>query len=399
MLNKRRNKFTSIVYINYSPYENSGKILDYLLENFTNVFHFSIGFHNLKNKKNYNRLLIFRNGKLERELFLFQLPIPQSLIFLLLPIRSIINFFQIVSYSIWLKSKYKRIDIYFTVNAFIAWIGNLLRGTGIVEKTVFWVWDYYPPIHENKIIMLMRYIYWQFDKVSSYSDKVAFVNHRLLNLRIDLGIYSQKVSHPIIPIATDYFPKPERRDAKDVVFGFIGVLKKIQGPGIIFDHSKELLKGFKSFKYEVIGSGPDENYLKIMAKRSKTKTTFYGYLEGETFNQILKNCTIGIAMYVPDPTDVSYYGDPGKIKRYISLGLPVICTDALEFSKEIEKENAGIIVDYDDADAFVAATKKIMARYSFYSNNAYKLSQKYYYKKIYPEMFDLDSDKKSKSIV
>lgn len=385
MLKKRQG---NIVYTNYSPYENSGKILDYLLENFTHVFHFSIGFHNLKNKKNYNRLLIFKNGKLKKEIKLFQLPVPQSLVFILLPIRSIINFLQVVGYTMWLKKKYRKIDIYFTVNAFIAWIGNLLRSLDVVEKTVFWVWDYYPPIHENKIIMLLRYIYWQFDKISSYSDKIAFVNHRLLNLRKDLGIYDRDVSHPIIPIATDKIPYRKKNGIKKVIFAFIGVLKRNQGPGIVFEHSQELKKHIKNFSYEVIGSGPDEGFLKNAAKETRVPTKFYGYMEGESFNHILDKCTIGIATYIPDSSNVSYYGDPGKIKRYICLGLPVIGTDVLEFSEEIAKSKAGVIVDYDDSKAFVAATKKIMANYSFYSKNAHRLSQKYYYKKIYPEMFD-----------
>ena len=378
----------NIVYINYSPYENSGKILDYLLENFTYVFHFSIGFHNLKNKKSYNRLLVFKNGELEDERVLFQLPIPKSLVFLLLPIRSLINFLQIIIYSYWLKNKYKTIDVYFTVNAFIAWIGNILRGLGIVKKTVFWVWDYYPPIHSSKIIMLMRYIYWQFDKSSSYSDRVAFVNHRLLNLRKDLGIYDRNAVHPIIPIATDKLPFKSRKKTDKVDFGFIGVLKVNQGPGIVFDHAHVLLGMIGNFQYHIIGSGPDEDYLKKRAKESQVDTKFYGYLEGESFNPVLAKCTIGLAPYIPDPNNVSYYGDPGKIKRYISLGLPVIGTDVLEFSKQIEKARAGIIVDFDDAKAFVAATKKIMSNYGFYSKNAYKLSQKYYYKRVYPEMFN-----------
>ncbi len=383
-------KESSIVYINYSPYENSGKILDYLRENFTHVFHFSIGFHNLKNKKNYNRLIIFTKGRQVKEFILFQLPVPQSLVFLFLPVRSVINFLQIIGYTIWIKSKYKKIDVYFTVNAFIAWIGINLKYFGVVSKTIFWVWDYYPPIHENKVIMLMRYVYWQFDKISSYSDKVAFVNHRLLNLRKDMGIYGRNANHPIIPIATDDLPKTSRKNINNVVFGFIGVLKKNQGPGIIFDHARALLKEFKNFQYEVVGSGPDDDYLKKRAEETKVKTHFYGYLEGESFNQVLNGCTIGIATYIPDLGNVSYYGDPGKIKRYISLGIPVITTDVLEFAKEVKDSKAGIIVEYSDPKSFISAVKKIMSQYSEYRRNAYNLAKKYYYKKIYPEMFNFD---------
>lgn len=380
-------KYNSIIYVNYSPYENSGKILDFILDNFENVVLFSIGFYNLKNKKNYNSLSIYRRGKLQKEYLLLQIPIVQEFAFLLLPIRSIITFVEIFIYSVWLKIKFKKIDIYFTVNAFTAWIGNFMKGFSIVNKTIFWVWDYYPPIHENKIIMLMRYIYWQFDKISSYSDRVAFVNRRLLDLRKDIGIYQKNAKHPIVPIGTDKFPYVHRKNIQALTFGFIGVLKKSQGLGIVFENAEALSKEFTNIRYEIVGSGPDEKYFKAQAKKSHIQSTFYGYLEGESFNDVLRKCRIGIATYISDTSSVSHYGDPGKIKRYLSLGIPVIATDVLEFSKEVKRSKAGVIIDYNNTNAFIDAVKSIIARYPEYSKNAYVLSQKYYYKKIYPKIF------------
>ncbi|MCL5795032.1 MAG: glycosyltransferase [Patescibacteria group bacterium] len=397
MSSKRSNN--NIVYTNYSPYENSGKILDYLKDNFSYVFHFSIGFHNLTNKRNSSKLIIFKDGQLIESHELFQLTIPQSLNFLLLPLRSIVNFVVIVGQIISLKIKYDQIDYYFTVNAFIAWIGLILRRLKIVKKTIFWVWDYYPPVHPSKVVMLMRYIYWQFDRASSYSDRVVFVNTRLLSLRKDLGVYGPDAKFPIVRIGTDYFPYTPRKKPTNIKYGFIGVLKKDQGPGVVFDYSPLLFKSFKNFTYDIIGSGPDEDYLKSQAQKTGVKAKFYGYLEGESFNQVLQKCTIGIATYIPDPSHVSHYGDPGKIKRYICLGLPIISTNVLEFSQEVEKAKAGIIIDHNDPEAFVKATRKIMSNYSFYSRNAYKLSQKYYYKKIYPEIFDFGTEAKQQQII
>lgn len=381
------NSRKSIIYVNYSPYENSGKILDYILENFENVFLFSIGFYSLKNKKNYNNLSIYKNKKLQKTYSLFQLPVSSKFVFLLIPIRSVITFLEIILYSLWLKIKFKRIDIYFTVNAFTAWTGSILKTVGIIEKTVFWVWDYYPPIHKNKIVMLMRYIYWQFDKISSHSDRVAFVNHRLLNLRKDIGIYEKGAQYPIVPIGTDKLHYVNKRDTRKILFGFIGVLKKSQGVEIVFNNADMLLREYGDIGYEIVGSGPDEDYFKERAKISKIQATFYGYLEGESFNDVLIKCTIGIATYMPDVSNVSHYGDPGKIKRYLTLGIPVIVTDILEFSKEIEKSGAGVIIHYNSQREFVDAVKKIKANYSTYSKNAYILSQKFYYKRIYPRMF------------
>lgn len=385
-------KKKSIIYVNYSPYENSGKILDYLLENFKNVFLFSIGFHNLANKKSYNNLSIYADGKLIKTHSLFQLSIPTKFVFILIPIRSIITFTEVIFYSVWLKSKYNIIEYYFTANAFTAWIGGVLKSFGIVNKTIFWVWDYYPPIHENKLIMLMRYIYWQFDKISSHSDIVAFVNSRLLNLRKDIGIYKEDAEYLIIPIGADKIPYKKNETSFNkggVTFGFIGVIKNTQGVDIVFNNENELIGKFGKIGYEIVGSGPDEINLKKKSKKSKINAKFYGYVEGDSFNSILQKCDIGIATYTPEESNVSQYGDPGKIKRYLSLGIPIITTDIIEFAGEIEKSGAGVIIKYDDKRAFIEAVEKIISNRDKYSKNAYSLAQKFYYKKIYPPMFGI----------
>lgn len=386
---KPRRQLKTVVYANYSPYENSGKILDYLLENYTHVFLFSIGFYKLDNKKTYNTLSIYKNGKLIDKRSMFYLSIPQKLVFLLLPIRSLINFLQMSFYSYWLKNKFGKIDIYFSVNAFTAWVGNILKKIGLVKKTVFWIWDYYPPIHQSKIITLIRYIYWQFDKIGIHADKVAFVSNKLYQLRKDMGIIPDNLNHLIIPIGTDKFSKIPQRKINPVTLGFIGVLKKSQGLDVVFNSGQKLAKVFPKIKFEVIGSGPDEKYFKLRARKSPVKTKFYGYLAGESFNDVLRRCTIGIATYIPDPSNVSYYGDPGKVKRYLSLGIPVITTNVSEFSKELVKNNAGIIIDITKPEEIINAVKVITANYQQFSKNALGLSNKFYYKKIYPEMFKL----------
>lgn len=380
----------NIIYVNYSPYENSGKILDFLLENFRYVCLFSIGFHNLVNKKSYNNLSIYKDGKLLSIRSLFQIPVGTRFVFVMIPIRSIISFVEVVVYSLWLHKNLRGIDVFFSANAYAAWIGMVLKALRVVKKTVFWVWDYYPPVHDNKIVMLMRWIYWQFDKVSSHSDIVAFVNHRLLDLRINTGIYRDDRTFPIVPIGTDIWitrHEGNRLTRKGLTLGFIGVLKKSQGVEMIFNHARALKKEFGYVRYEIVGSGPDEAYFRNKASQSGIATRFYGYVEEGKFNDILNGCDIGIAMYTPDDGNVSQYGDPGKIKRYLSLGLPVITTNILEISRQIEKTKSGIIVGYDDQKALIAAIKQIMSRRKMFSRNARMLSQKYYYRKIYPKMF------------
>lgn len=385
MKNRKKEK---ILYVNYFPYDNSGKILDYLIENYEYVFLFLAGFYHLGNEGKINKLVIYKNGKILREDPLYQLPLPPKFVFFLLPIKSFITFTQILWNSIKLVKEFGRIDIYFTVNAFTATIGILLKKLKIVKNTVFWVWDYYPWTHEKLIVVIMRKIYWEFDKFATvFSDNTFFLNKNMVPPRKKENVLLKSGKYPIIPIGTGPAKYIKNKNLKNIRIGFIGVLKKSQGLDIIFDNAQILYKNFPNITFDIIGSGPDEQYFKNRAKKALFKTKFHGYVDEDTFEKILIKCTIGIAPYMPEPSSVSYYTDPGKPKRYINFGLPCITTNVIDFSKVLQKNNAGVTIDYYKPQELVNAIKKIIKNYSMYQKNAVELNEKYNYQTIYAPMF------------
>lgn len=383
-------KQQSIVYVSYSPYENQGNILNYVIENFEKVYLFSIGHHSLGKNKKTNTLTIYKNKRIVHNINLRHLFIPSNLVFLLLPIRSVLNIVQILSQVYKIKTKVgKKIDVYFSVNGFAAWVGLILRSLRLVDKTIYWVCDYYPIIHKDKVIQTMRWLYAQFEKYTTSSDRLAFHNIRLVNVWQKRGLIGKSDKYPLIPLGTDYLKVNRKSSAGIVRLGFLGVVKKSQGLDFLFDSADYLTKSLKNIEVSVIGSGPDEDYFKKRAKETGLKVKFHGYIGEKQIDLVLSRCTLGVALYVPDPSNVSYFGDPTKIKRYISLGMPTIATGIHEFSKELENSGAGINVKYGDCKSLVDAIKKIMANYKKYQSNALKLRKKYYYKSIYPAMFEL----------
>lgn len=382
-----RRKNSSLIYVNYSPYENSGKLQDYLLENFENVYSFSIGHHSLGGSQNTNKLTLFKNGKSKKEIHLFFLPVQKSLVFLLLPFRSIINFAEIIWYSYLLKKEKGKVEYYFTVNGFTAWVGLILRKLGIVEKVVYWVWDYYPPEGSRPVIRIMRSIYWQFEKTTDSADKLVFLNKTLRQVWIEKGVIKASSKYPLVPIGSYKSKKVSRKSKKEIKIGFIGVIKKSQGLDFIFDSAKLINQKLPNVSFEFIGSGPDSEYFKERARKTKLKCKFHGYVDEPTFEKILSTCHIGIAPYVPHPSNVSFYGDPGKVKRYLGFGLPSIITTVFEFSEELKKEGAGEAVTYGDSKALVQAIKKIIDNYGRYFKNTEKLNNKFNYSIIYNIFF------------
>lgn len=379
----------SIIYVNFSPYENTGKILDYLLKNFKFVYTFTFDFHKVKQQ---SRLEIYINGEFIFRKQLYSIPTTEGLIFVLLPIRSFLIFIQLFWYIWLLRNTIQKPCLYFTVNAFTIWVGNLLKKVKLIDKTIFWVWDYYPPNHPNPIIKLMRRIYWYFDTEGSRSDKVVYLNTRLKLLHQKINTPSKIESHQIVPIGTNPVGKASKPAKTPLKLGFIGVLKKSQGLELIFNQWQEITHNFPNAKIEIIGTGPDHHYFEQLAIKNGVNARFYGLLreqnknENIKINRILANCHIGIATYIPEKSNVSYYGDPSKIKRYLSSGLPIITTNVFEFSPIIAEQKAGLIISYHNPKDLIEAITKIYFN-NMYSKNAYKLALRYNYQTLYKSMF------------
>ncbi len=385
---KYKNK--SIFYVNYSPYENSGHILQFLISNFKYVFLFSIGFHDLGTKRGSNTLVVYKNGiEISRKPY-FHMNIGKNMEYLFVPFRSLVNLFQIFSIGNGLHKRYGKVDIFFSANAFTAWAGLILKNFKFVESTVFWVWDYYPLKSQNYLILTMRWLYWQFDRVAMFSDKVIFLNSKLASLHGKSKIFGKSFKYSIVPIGTENKrSNAVRVESGEVSIAFLGVLKKSQGLDFIFDSEDVLTRNFQNIKIEIIGGGPDLEYFLDRSNKSKLNIKFHGMLEDSGVDKILFKSTIGLATYMPDKSNVSYFGDPSKVKKYLSFGLPVITTDVFEFSKEIEKNNAGFVIKYGDEKSLVKSIRKIISKYRYYSNKSYELSKKYSYKHIYSNIFNI----------
>lgn len=381
----------SIVYLNYHPYENSGHILEYLLDTFEKVFLISISFHTLGNKS-VNRVVIYRNGKLIKEEFMFCITVPKNLVFIFLPLRSSLNAIQIVKKIISLKNEYGPIGVYFTINAFTATIGRVLEKFNVVDKTVFWVWDFYPINHPSVLARVMRRLYWQFEKLATNSDRVVYLHRRLFDARKKKGLLKNKKC-VVVPIGTGKILPVRKKNFENPKIGFIGVLKSSQGIGMMLDSASVLAKHFNRLTFEIIGSGPDDDiFLKRIPKSSRIKYNFYGLVSERKFKEVLYNCTIGISPYAPEKGTVSKYTDPGKPKRYIEFNLPVITTNVIEISKEIKGSGAGEIIKYGDSEDLAKAIKKIINNYDSYVKNVIEMHKKYYYKSIYPAIFEFRKD-------
>lgn len=382
-------KKRSVIYINFAQYDNTGRILDFLREHFEVVIQFSYDHLRLKNGRKTNYLRIYEHGILVEERKLKRFRTYPFLLFISLPIVAFSMVFETLYYIFILRMYYGRFDTYFTVNAFSAWIGIVAKRILLVRQTVFWVWDYFPINYPEWRMRLARWIYWRFDRPCMwYSDRLVFANKKLFTLRRDAGNLPKQTKAIIVPIGTTtrIIKKIEK---KDLIIGFLGMIKSPQGIDMLIDSIPTLIQSFPKLRIEVLGSGPEEMRIKEKAKPYNKYITFYGFIEDQNeIEKIVQRWSIGTALYTPDESNESYWGDPSKIKVYISNGIPVITTNVSHFAPELEESKAGVIIQYGNYSDFVKAIKTIIIQQKDFQNNCISLAAKYNYQKIYPELFE-----------
>lgn len=386
-MNRKNN---SVLYINFSPYENAGSILDFLCSNFQLVCLFSLNFHKLGLTKEGSSISIYKNGKLVGSKRLCTVIIPHKLVFLFLPVRSVIIFSQIMYHTYLLTRRYGPFMYVLSVNAFTTWIANILRSLHLVHKTVFWVWDYYPTAGTNRLVAFMRWVYLFFDKhATRHSDRVVFLNKRLVDVRVRIGLYPPNTHVTIVPIGTNPIARLAKLTRSRWKFAFLGVVKDGQGLGMFLDEYANIKNRIGPVELHVVGDGPQKEYLQKQSRRLGVPATFYGYVKKESeIKDIIAHCHIGLAPYVPGESNVSYYTDPSKIKMYLSLGLPVVTTNICLLAKELTKARAGVVFNYGNTGSFVHAVERVFTNHSTYRSGALRLARQYDYRSLYKGIFE-----------
>ncbi len=372
----------SVIYINFSQYDNTGRILDYLREKFQTVYHFSYDHLRLKNGRNTNLFTVYKNGKCSTVRKLYSFRVPSFLMFYSLPIVAILMIIQTLYHSRQLTKKLDR-PTFFTVNAYPALIGIILKKLGIVTKVYYWVWDYYPLKYPDWRLRMIRYMYLAFDTMAiHFSDTLIFPNRRQLALRNK--ITPIRNHYKIIPLGGS---KPIRFHTRiSNIVGFMGMLKDSQGVELMLKNLDTILKFNPTITIEIIGSGPEEHRYKILAKDFRNRVKFYGFIEDQNkIDKIIRRWFVGLAVYRPISSNESYFGDPSKIKVYLSQGVPIITTNVTEYGILARKYSFGITIAYSEKQ-LIGALRTIYKNQKTYRKQALSFAETFYYKTLYKNL-------------
>lgn len=248
----------------------------------------------------------------------------------------------------------------FTRNKPVLWIGD--GSANIPKSFLIYFLDRLGRFYINKL----EYVYFASPKSRDQLLKNAELakNKKFIPLGVS-NIPAEKHQHPNL-------------------FGFIGNLREGLGLELVLDTARKN----KNFYLEIVGDGKYRNNLEKLAKEYEigNRIKFLGYLEYSQMIKAASEWQLAFATYFPSDKNYTYYADPGKVKLYMELELPIIMTDITYIAKEIKDFKAGEIVKYESADVALAIDK-IQSNYPDYLHGIRRLKKHYFYKDVYKEGF------------
>lgn len=245
---------------------------------------------------------------------------------------------------------------------------------------VYYIADYYPPIN----ITMKLY------------EKLKKFYHKGIKYRIYLGDgVNQIMNGKVLDTATTKTimlgvkPKNIKRNIRKVgqTLLFVGVVRPNVGLEIVYTFLKE----HPQYRLKVVGICDRETYQQhrqIIKKFGIGKRVYFPnrFFYDSEMNEVSKECFVGVALYTIDNTSTIYYADPGKVKTYTEMSLPVIMSKTSSIAPYIKKYKAGEVIDRNSL-SLAQAIERIKRSYNTYVSGVNKVNKLFYYETYYGEKF------------
>ena len=199
-------------------------------------------------------------------------------------------------------------------------------------KYVFWVWDWFPPVNIFLKIYaaILRFYIRRVDATCALTTAIA----RKLGDNI-----------PVAMLGMERQPCADQRPSSRRIL-VVGQLRHGQGIEEVLD----FLGDHQEYTLSLIGAAANGFEREITSRIHKLGIDDHIYFPNKFVSQdeLSKHatqCFCGIAIYSTENDNFTHFADPGKVKSYIEMGLPVVMTRISEIVPYIEKFHAGEIID------------------------------------------------------
>lgn len=247
---------------------------------------------------------------------------------------------------------------------------------------LYWIGDYFP----NKSFVIRA-----FERVKRfYHDHASFTYYLsdAINRKMNNGKVRAESGHRTLMWGMRRFSVQERECANTTSrrLLFVGLVRDGQGIEDVLDFLAEN----RDFTLSIVGvaaNGYEKTVERMIVDRRLSDRVYFPnrfHSQGELL-AIAGESIAGLALYSIGEENFTHYADPGKVKAYIEMNLPVVMTRISEVVPFIEKFHAGVVVD--GPESVGDAVRKIVQEYQLYNEGARRFNEHFEYTRLYADAF------------
>lgn len=246
-------------------------------------------------------------------------------------------------------------------------------------RYAYWIGDYFPPVHWSLVL---------FEKLKKfYHSRVTYTYY--LSDRLNALYNGSILTQPnkcTVMWGVQPFMGLHQAPLKTYRLLFVGVIRPSQG----IEDLLLFLKRSPSVYLSILGSCELPLYKRYMSRIDEygiTRRVYFpnAFIDDIKLRTLAQTHHVGIALYEKGMHTATYYTDPGKVKTYIELGLPVVMTDTSAISSYVKQFGAGIVVK-DESD-LPSALDTVKQKYPAFQKGLRAFGESFEYEQYYRHAF------------
>lgn len=251
----------------------------------------------------------------------------------------------------------------------------------VVKKVTFayWIGDYFPPVHWS-----LRAFEWVKRKIHDRVPITYYLSDTL-NKTYN-GSLMRAASHRTVMWGVAAGASSGSAMPKAFTILFVGVIRPSQGIETILSYVRD----HADVRISILGSCEVAFYahLKDLIKKygiAKRVSFPNRFVSDDELVSLASSHHVGIALYEKGAHTATHYTDPGKVKTYIELDLPVIMTDTSAIAPFIRRFGAGIVIENELE--LPSAFDRMKRSYASYQKGLKRFAAHFSYEKYYAQAF------------
>lgn len=244
----------------------------------------------------------------------------------------------------------------------------------------YWVGDYFPPI-----TLLLRL----FEALKKHLQKrveFAFYLSDAINRVMNDGRVVNTERRRTVMWGLKPYPRSDAPKHAAFTLLFVGLIKPGQGVERLLD----FLATHHDYRLSLIGVGQADYIEKLrqqMVAQNLTQQVLFPnrFFPEEELLAEARRCHVGVALYDTHQHNFTHYADPGKVKAYAEMRLPLVMTRISDIAPIVAACESGEVID--DVTHLPQALERIKYAYSRYQAGVDKFIARFEYLNYYAHSF------------